>query len=107
LLGSDEFVDKLKPLLSDYEARKEVPRRERLATRPSVEKLFSKVRDKKARDRQIHAATRVHEYTLQVVADFLGLHYSTISMIAKRSAENGGYCKSRSDPIRTANLQPS
>jgi hypothetical protein len=46
------------------------------------------VRDKKARDRQIHAATRVHEYTLQAVADFVGLHYSTISMIAKRIAEN-------------------
>ena len=63
LLGSDEFVDKLKPLLSDYEALKEVPRRERLATRPSLDELFSKVRDKKARDQQIHAATRVHEYT--------------------------------------------
>jgi hypothetical protein len=88
LLGSDEFVDKLKPLLSDYEALKEVPRRERLATRPSLDELFSKVRDKKARDRQIHAATRVHEYTLQAVADFLGLHYSTISMIAKRIAED-------------------
>jgi hypothetical protein len=91
LLGSDEFVDKLKPLLSDYEALKEVPRRERLATRPSLEKLFSKVRDKKARDRQIHAATCVHEYTLQAVAGFLGLHYSTISMIAKRIAESEKY----------------
>jgi len=101
LLGSDEFVDKLKPLLSDYEALKEVPRRERLATRPSLDELFSKVRDKKARDRQIHAATCVHEYTLQAVADFLGLHYSTISMIAKRIAEDGEHCKSRSDPHHT------
>jgi hypothetical protein len=37
---------------------------------------------------QIHAATRVHEYTLQAVADFLGLHYLTISMIAERIAED-------------------
>jgi putative transposase len=86
LLGTDEFVDKLKLLLSDYEALKEIPRRERLATRPSLDELFSKVRDKKARNRQIHAAVRVHEYTLQAVADFLGLHYSTISVIAKRVA---------------------
>jgi hypothetical protein len=64
LLGSDEFVDKLKPSLSDYEALKEVPRRERLATRPSLDELFSKVRDKKARDQRIHATTRVREYTL-------------------------------------------
>lgn len=86
LLGTDEFVDKLKPLLSDYEALKEIPRRERLAARPSLDELFSKVRDKKTRNRQIHAAVRVHEYTLQAVADFLGLHYSTISVIAKRVA---------------------
>jgi len=43
---------------------------------------------RESRDQQIPAATRVHEYTLQAVADFLGLHYSTISMIAKRVAEN-------------------
>jgi hypothetical protein len=98
LLGSDEFVDKLKPLLSDYEALKEVPRRERLTTRPSLDELFSKVRDKEARDQRIHAATRVHEYTLQAVADFLGLHYSTISMIAKRTAENEKHQQWRFDP---------
>jgi len=89
LLGSDRFAAKLKPLLLDYAALKEVPRRERLAARPSLEKLFSNVRHKKVRDRQIHAAVRVHEYTLQAVADFLGLHYSTISTIAKRVAEEG------------------
>jgi putative transposase len=86
LLGSDDFVDKLKPLLSDYQTLKEVPRRERLATRPSLDELFSDVRDKAERDRLIHAAVRVHEYTLQVVADFLGLHYSTISIVTKRVA---------------------
>jgi REP element-mobilizing transposase RayT len=84
LLGTDDFVDKLKPLLSDYQTLKEIPRRERLATRPSLDELFSDVRDKAERDRRIHAAVRAYEYTLQVVADFLGLHYSTISVIAKR-----------------------
>jgi putative transposase len=46
----------------------------------------SDVQDKAERDRQIHAAVRIHEYTLQVVADFLGLHYSTISIVTKRVA---------------------
>jgi hypothetical protein len=27
---------------------------------------------------EIHAAIRVHEYTLQTVADFLGLRYSPV-----------------------------
>jgi len=86
LLGTDEFADKLKPFLSDYEALKEVPCRERLATRPSLDELFSDVNDKAERDRRIHAAVRAHEYTLQAVADYLRLHYSTIRMIAKRVA---------------------
>jgi hypothetical protein len=33
---------------------------------------------------EIHAAIRVHETTLQAVAGFLGLHYSAMSVIAKR-----------------------
>jgi len=86
LLGTDEFVAGLKPLLSDYEALREIPRRERLATRPSLDELFSGVLDKEARNRQIHAAARAHECTLRAVADFLELDYSTISMIAKRVA---------------------
>jgi hypothetical protein len=65
---------------------KEVPRRERLATPPSLDGLFSDVHDKAERDRRIHTAVRAHEYTLQAVANFLGFHYSTISMIAKRVA---------------------
>ena len=87
LLGSDEFVEKLKPLLSDHEALKEIPRRERLATRPSLDELFSKVRDKKARNQRIHQAVRAHEYTLKEVGEFLGLSYSTISIIARRVDE--------------------
>jgi len=87
LLGSDEFVNELKPLLSDFAALKEVPRRERLATRPSLDALFAEVRDKLDRDKRIHEALRVHGYTLQEIADRLGLHYSTVSRIAKRVAE--------------------
>ncbi len=30
---------------------------------------------------------RIHEYTLKELASHLGLHYSTISVIAKRVAE--------------------
>ncbi len=84
LLGSDEFVDKLKPLLSDFESLKELPRRERITARPSLAKLFSKVPSKETRDDRIHEALRVHGYTLQEVGDAVGLHYSTVSRIASR-----------------------
>jgi REP element-mobilizing transposase RayT len=84
LLGSDEFVAELKPLLSDFECLKEFPRRERLTARPSLAKLFAKVPNKETRSERIHDALRVHGYTLQEVGDAVGLHYSTVSRIAKR-----------------------
>jgi putative transposase len=89
LLGGDEFVAELKPLLADYEAARELPRRERHVARPSLQDLFADVRDRETRNRQIHAAIRIHEYRLQAVADFLGLRPSTISMIAARIAGSG------------------
>ena len=36
-----------------------------------------KIGGREDRDQQIYAAVRVHEYTLQAVADFLGLGYLT------------------------------
>jgi hypothetical protein len=61
-------------------------RRERLAARPSLAALFSRVHDREERDLQVHAATRIHEYTLQEVGAFVGLRPSTISTIAARIA---------------------
>jgi ParB-like chromosome segregation protein Spo0J len=86
LLGSHEFVAELKTLLSDFECVKEFPRRERLTARPSLAQLFAKVSDKTTRNARIHEALRVHGHTLQEVGDAVGLHYSTVSRIAKRLA---------------------
>jgi hypothetical protein len=44
------------------------------------------VHDKAVRVRRIHIAALSHEQTLQAVANFLGLHYPTINMTAKRVA---------------------
>jgi hypothetical protein len=63
-----------------------VPRRERLTARPSLAKLFAKVPNKESRNERIHDALRVHGYTLQEVGDVVGLHYSTVSRIAKTVA---------------------
>lgn len=84
LLGSESFVQSLRPLLRDPKENRASRREERLATRPSLKKLFSEVKDKATRNERIHAAVRTHQYTLQEVADQLGLCYSTISVIAKR-----------------------
>jgi hypothetical protein len=38
------------------------------------------------RDARIHDAVRLYHYKLQEVSDHLGLHFSTISAIAKQQA---------------------
>lgn len=87
LLGTDSFIEAIGPLLNEQLAATEIPRRQRLAARPTLEMLFADVNDKASRNEQIYQAVRAHEYTLKEVADFLGLYYSTISVIAKRVAE--------------------
>jgi len=64
-----------------------VLRRERDAARPDLRALFADATDKASHDRRIHDAVRLHHHTLQEVGDHIGLHFSTISVIAKRVAE--------------------
>lgn len=88
LLGSEPFVQSHRVLLRDLKKNRKIGSDPRLAIRPSLKKLFAGVKDKTTRNERIHAAIRVHQYTLQEVADHLGLCYSTISVIAKRVAES-------------------
>jgi putative transposase len=87
LLGTDAFIEDVAPLLNAQITAIEIPRCQRLAARPALETIFADVHDKASRNEQIYQAVRVHEYTLKEVAGFLGLYYSTISVIAKRVAE--------------------
>ena len=87
LLGTDGFVDQLRPLLKEKPFDPEYRKRERFAARPSLEELFRHVTDKATRNKRIYQAVRVHHYTLREVGDCVGLLYSTISAIAKRAHE--------------------
>ncbi len=87
LMGSDSFVQSLRPLLRDVEENREFCREERLATRPTLEELFVDTIGKVMRNERIHNAVRNHQYKLKEVGDYLGLCYSTISVIAKRIDE--------------------
>jgi REP element-mobilizing transposase RayT len=62
------------------EISEEVPKRERFADRPTLETIFKE----NDRDIGIYKAFRKYEYRLKEIGDFLGLHYSTVSGIAKR-----------------------
>ena len=86
LLGSEAFVKKMRPHLLDAPVDPNVLRRERDATRPSLAVLFKNVKERQDRDTRIHDAVRQYHYRLQDVGEYLGLHFSTISVIAKREA---------------------
>jgi len=88
LLGSETFMQEMRPLLRDASGSQEIPKRERLLSHPTLEDLFEGAGANRAlRDQRIFEAFRIHGYTLFQLQEHLGLHYSTISRIAKRVAE--------------------
>jgi len=68
-----------------YEEIKEIPRGQRYLGRPGLEDMFSKdvVGDRKKRDERLVRAVGEWGYSQREVADYLGLHYSTLSRIMK------------------------
>ena len=83
LLGGETFLRRLLPYVRGREAVKEFPRSQRYAARPSLTKLLPPrvVGTKLRRDRAIAGAVGRFGYTQKAVADFLGLHYSTVSRL--------------------------
>ena len=86
LLGADGFVEKLGRYLKKYERVREIPRSQRYAHRPKLDELFKEnVReDKRRRDGTIIEAVEAHGYSQKEVADYLKMHYSTISRLVNR-----------------------
>lgn len=87
LLGSEAFVKKLTGKLKAAKPLQEIPRRQRLAARPSLNTLFPTqgFKDKSVRDKAIHQAHCGHGYTLVEIGRRLGLHYTTVSKVVNRS----------------------
>ncbi len=85
ILGSREFVEKLKPGLKDKSMIKEIPREQRLAFRPLLEELLppDQVAEKQERNKAIEKAYFGYGYTFSEIAKHLGLHYATIGRIIK------------------------
>ena len=84
LLGEEDFVEKLKGYVQGYEEIREIPRNQRYASRPPLKTLFDGKLTKAKRDTAIGQAVHRYGYSQREVADWLGLHYSTVSRIANR-----------------------
>lgn len=82
LLGVEGFAEGLRHLVTKKQKIREIPKGQRFAGRPPLEKLFpQKSRGKTSRDQLIAKAVTHYGYSQMELARFLGLHYSTISRI--------------------------
>lgn len=83
LLGEEDFIKRFKGLLSDKKEIKEIPRRQRYVGRPELSKLFIKAQNRNKTKEAIYHAHIKYGYTLKEIADYLKVHYTTISKIIK------------------------
>ena len=85
LLGEDGFVDSLVDHLKKKQDIPEIPRSQRYAHRPPLEKLFADDARTNGRKRRAAVKRAVEEYgyRLREIASHLGLHDSSVSRIAK------------------------
>ncbi|MDF1579980.1 MAG: helix-turn-helix domain-containing protein [Desulfuromonadales bacterium] len=72
-----------------------IPKEERFAARPSLSNLMtmSPSVSRSEREAKAYRAYRDFGYTLKEIADFLGVHYATVSRAIKRVEKNLLDCK--------------
>lgn len=77
-LGTETFIESLKGESGKRGKSKEIPKTQRYAGRPSLEELFKKegIKDK---DDAIYMAYIEHGYRMREIAEYLGVHYATVS----------------------------
>jgi len=93
LLGGEGFVEQMGRHLSEKAPSREIPRRERLLHRPSLEELFADGEEKEHREKAAFQAHIEWGYPLKDIAEALGVHYSTVSRMVRRYDSQMCYCK--------------
>ena len=85
ILGEDDFVAGLSAHLKRHKDVPEIPKSQRFANRPELDKIFteSMLRDKRKRDKKIAEAIEKHGYTQRSVANHLGMHFTYVSRILR------------------------
>ncbi len=89
ILGEDDFVASLSDHLKRHRDVPEIPKSQRFANRPELDKIFTEsiLRDKRKRDRKIAEAIEKHGYTQRSVANHLGMHFTYVSRILREKKQ--------------------
>lgn len=90
LLGSTEFITRISRLLGTHKTIQEIPRSQRLVDRPRLQDIFSthNRKHKATRNKKIIAAVEKYGYAQSEIAEYLDMHYSTISRIINEKSQN-------------------
>ena len=83
ILGQDNFIDEIKHLMRGKERLKEITREQRYVTRPPLNEIF-KPKDKKSKEQVMYEAHLQYGYTLKDIAEYIGVHYTTVSRAIKK-----------------------
>jgi REP element-mobilizing transposase RayT len=85
LLGEEDFVEKLKNVLEDKRQVKEFPRSQRFVDRPDLSDIFMGQDTKAQRNKIIEMAHLRYGYALKEIADYLNIHYATVSKVLAKA----------------------
>jgi putative transposase len=83
-LGKETFIEKLREAIPEKTAVKEIPKRQRYANRPQLKEIFADWKTKKKRDEAIITSHVTYGYEQKEIANFLGIHYTTVCHLIKR-----------------------
>lgn len=88
LFGNEDFIERFTDYLKGHEDIQEIPKIQRYISRPSLDSLFEErilSKNKHLRDKKIIKAVEEYGYSQKEIADYLGMHYSTISRYVNRA----------------------
>jgi len=89
ILGEEGFTDTLINYLRGKKDIAELPKSQRYVNRPSLQKIFSKsiLQDIGKRNEKIADAVERHGYRQREVANYLGMHFTSISRILRERGD--------------------
>lgn len=86
ILGEDGFVENLLDYVKGYKEIQEIPKMQRYIDRPDLDEIFRKkeLSDKKKRNIRIIEAVERYGYSQREIARYFGMHYASISRLARQ-----------------------
>lgn len=90
ILGSKGFIEKIKKYLPKKKQKtdNEISRKQSYVARKELDEIFQKgMKSGKKREDLIYQAFREYDYFQKEIADYLGVHYATISRAIKKVEE--------------------